>query len=152
MLFLSHIFMESSMLIGTEYDNGERKKESIKKTVKNKKLKGSKRMRIEGTGRKSFNKKLDESVLEWIRERRSKDFWVSRKLIVIKVIVMYHDMVRESESNYEFKASTGWLRTFRNVTISLCNKNHYWLKITQINWYILLYMPPSCHETSIPCF
>ena len=87
------------MLIGTEYDNGERKKESIKKTVKNKKLKGSKRMRIEGTGRKPFNKKLDESVLEWIRERRSKDFCVSRKLIVIKVIVMYHDMVRESESN-----------------------------------------------------
>ena len=87
------------MLIGTEYDNGERKKESIKKTVKNKKLKGSKRMRIEGTGRKPFNKKLDESVLEWIRKRRSKDFWVSRKLIAIKVIVMYHDMVRESESN-----------------------------------------------------
>ena len=78
MLFLSHISMESSMLIGTEYDNGERKKESIKKTVKNKKLKGSKRMRIEGTGRKPFNKKLDESVLEWIHERRGKDFWVSR--------------------------------------------------------------------------
>ena len=56
-------------------------------------------MRIEGTGRKPFNKKLDESVLEWIRKRRSKDFWVSRKLIAIKVIVMYHDMVRESESN-----------------------------------------------------
>ena len=31
MLFLSHRSMESSMLIGTEYDNGERKKKVLKK-------------------------------------------------------------------------------------------------------------------------
>ena len=40
------------------------KKEKIEKTVKNTKLKGSKRMRIEGAVRKPFNQKLDESVLE----------------------------------------------------------------------------------------
>ena len=38
-------------------------------------------MRIEGAGKKPFNKKLDESVLDWIHERCSKGLRVSRKLI-----------------------------------------------------------------------
>ena len=69
MLFLSHRFMvieqqkESSMLIEKDYENGERK-QSIEKTVKNKNLNGSKRMRIKAAGRKPFIEKLDESVLE----------------------------------------------------------------------------------------
>ena len=49
-----------------------REKKSIEKTVSNKKLKGSKRMRIKETVRKPFNEKLDESLLEWIHERPSK--------------------------------------------------------------------------------
>ena len=40
------------------------KTESIEKTVKNKNLNGSKRMRIKAAGRKPFIEKLDESVLE----------------------------------------------------------------------------------------
>ena len=73
MLFLSHKSMEIqprkeiSKLIGKEYKNGE-KKESIEKNVKNKELKGSKRMPIEGAGRKPFNEKLHKSVLVWIHE------------------------------------------------------------------------------------
>ena len=58
---------------------------SIEKTVKNKKLKGSKRIRIEGTRRKHFNEKLDESIPEWIHERHSKGLWVSRKFFMKKV-------------------------------------------------------------------
>ena len=69
-------------------------------------------MRIEGAGRKPFNKKLDKSVLEWIHERCSKGLRVSRKLIMKKAIIMYDDMVKEGESNEQFKASTGWLRGF----------------------------------------
>ena len=61
-----------------------RKKESTEKTARNKKLKGSKRMRIEGAGRKPFNEKLNESVLEWIGERRRKALRVSIKLIMKK--------------------------------------------------------------------
>ena len=57
---------------------------SIEKTVKNKKLKGSKRIRIEGTRRKRFNEKLDESIPEWIHERHSKCLWVSRKFFMKK--------------------------------------------------------------------
>ena len=106
MLFLSQRSMEtepqkeSSKLIGKEYENGERKKESIEKIVKNKKLKGSKRMRIEGARRKPFNEKLDAFVLESIHERRSKSLRVSRKLMK-KAIIMYDDIVKESESNLE---------------------------------------------------
>ena len=46
-------------------------------------------MRIEAAGRKPFNEKLDESVLEKIPKRRSKGLRVSRKLIIKKTIVMY---------------------------------------------------------------
>ena len=56
----------SSKLTEKEYENREEKKEIIEKTVKDKKLKGSKRMCIEGAGRKPFNEKLDE--FEWVFE------------------------------------------------------------------------------------
>ena len=69
-------------------------------------------MRIEGTERKRFNKKLDESVLEWIHEIHSTGLRVSRKLIMKKAIVIHDDMVTEGESNEDFKASTGWLNGF----------------------------------------
>ena len=84
----------------------------MKITVKNKKLKGSKRKRIEQTGRKSFNEKLNESALEWIQERLSKGLQVSRKLIMKKAMVMFGNKVKEGKSNEEFKALTGWLRGF----------------------------------------
>ena len=69
-------------------------------------------MRIERAGRKPFNEKLNESVLGWIHEERCKGLRVSRKLIMIKATDMYDDMVKESKSNEEFKASTGWLIGF----------------------------------------
>ena len=62
-------------------------------------------MYIEGAKRKPFDKKLDESVLEWIHKRRSKGLRVSRKLIMKKAMVMY-DMVKEGKLNEEFKATT----------------------------------------------
>ena len=79
-------------------------------------------MRIEGIGRKPFNKKLDESVLEWIHERHSTSLWVSRKLIMKKAIVMHDDLVKEGGSNEDFKESTGWLNGFMT---------HYGLSLQQ---------------------
>ena len=69
-------------------------------------------MCIEGDGKTPFNKKLDESVFEWIHERCSKGLRVARKLITKKPIVMYDNMVKEDEPNEAFTASTGWLRGF----------------------------------------
>ena len=83
-------------------------------------------MRIEAAGRKPFNEKLDESVLEKIPKRRSKGLRVSRKLIMKKTIVMYDAMVEEDESNEEFKASTGLLRGFMKgygLSLLLCSRN-----------------------------
>ena len=101
-------------------------------------------MIVKGAGRKPFNEKLDESVLEWIHERRSKGLRMSRKLIMKKTIVMYGNMVKEGESNEEFKASTGWLRGFmklyglsfrRNLPVAQKTKIS-----SEINWYLLFYM------------
>ena len=61
---------------------------SIEKTVKNKKLKGSKRIHIEGAIRKCFNDNLDESIPDWIHERHSKGLWVSRKFFMKKASQM----------------------------------------------------------------
>ena len=72
MLFLSHGSMEidtqkeRSKLIGKEYENGERKK-SIEKAAKNNKLKGSKRMHIEGAERKPFNEKLNGTTKDVVK-------------------------------------------------------------------------------------
>ena len=69
-------------------------------------------MCIEGSRRKPFDEQLIESVLQQIHKRRSKGLRVSRKLIMKKAMVMYDDMVKEDESNEEFKETTGWLRGF----------------------------------------
>ena len=57
---------ERSKLIGKEYENGERKK-SIEKAAKNNKLKGSKRMHIEGAERKPFNEKLGGTAKDVVK-------------------------------------------------------------------------------------
>ena len=69
-------------------------------------------MCIEGSRRKPFDEQLIESILQQIHKRRSRGFRVSRKLIMKKAMVMYDDMVKEGESNEEFKETTGWLRGF----------------------------------------
>lgn len=87
----------------------EAEKASIQQTVNTKKAKGSQRKRTDGAGRKPFRKALDESVLEWIHERRAKGLPVSRKLIMKKAVLIHEDMEKEG-STEDFKASVGWLR------------------------------------------
>ena len=80
------------------------------------KAKGTKRKRCIGGGRKPFSKRLEEIVLEWIYDRRSKGLRVSRKLIMKKAKILYDDMKKgeqtEEDIDNEFLASTGWLRNF----------------------------------------
>ena len=52
------------------------KKESIEETVKSKKAKGCQRKRVKGGGRKPLSEKLEESILEWVYNRRSKSLRV----------------------------------------------------------------------------
>ena len=59
-------------------------------------------------------KKLDECVLEWVYDRRSKGLRVSRKFIMKKAKLLHDEMKKEGQfdDNVDFLASTGWLRQF----------------------------------------
>ena len=93
----------------------EWKQNKIQLTDRAASTKGSTWKRLEGGGRKAFNIILEENLLEWIYDRRSKGLRVSRKLIMKKAKIMYDEQCKESDE-YEdlFIASTGWLRRFMN--------------------------------------
>ena len=80
------------------------------------KEKGKKKKRCIGGGRKPFSERLEEIILEWIYDRRSKGLHVSRKLIMKKAKILFDDMKKgeqtEEDIDNEFLASTGWLRNF----------------------------------------
>ena len=68
-----------------------------------------------GEGRNPFCEKLEELVLQWVYDRRTKGLRLSRKMIMkkVKVKVMYDEMTKngeENDSNIDFLASTDWLR------------------------------------------
>ena len=50
-----------------------------------------------------------------------------------KAIVTYDNMVKEGESNQEFKANTDWLRGFKKSYGLHCDEKHQWLKRTLIS-------------------
>ena len=131
------------------------REKSIEKTVTNTKLKRSKGMHIGGAARKPFNEKLNEFVLEWIHERRRKGVRVSRKFVMKKAIVKYDNMVKEGESNEDFKTSTGWLRGFmKRYSLSLQQKSSSSKRPRSAHRYIGIFYftcPLFCHKTSIRC-
>ena len=83
-------------------------------------VKGKKRNLCDGAGRKPLSEKLDDTVIGWVYDRRSKGLRVSRKMIMKKAKIIYDDMVKEPEcendTNTDFLASTGWLRNFMQRT------------------------------------
>ena len=56
------------------------------------KVKGKEGKRCDGAGRKPFSEKLDECVLEWVSDRRSKGLRVSRKFIMKKAKLLHDEM------------------------------------------------------------
>ena len=50
---------------------------------------GAKRRRLDGAGRKPLNEQMEESLMEWIYQRREKCLRVSRKLIMKKALILY---------------------------------------------------------------
>ena len=89
-----------------------------------------------GGGRNPFCEKLEELVLQWVYDRRTKGLRLSRKMIMkkVKVKVMYDEMTKngeENDSNIDFLASTGWLR---NVMVYHCKETILSRKKIQISW------------------
>jgi len=73
---------------------------------------GKQRSRLSGGGRKPLSTKLEEVLLEWIENRRSRGLRVSCKLIMKKAAMTYSGMKESGADDDNFKASRGWLRRF----------------------------------------
>ena len=63
-----------------------------------------KRRRLEGAGRKPFDRDMEEELFQWIMDLRSQNHRVSRRMIM--------DYARTLASAEEFRASRGWLEKF----------------------------------------
>ena len=74
--------------------------------------KGKQRSRLCGAGRKPLSTKLEEVLMEWIENRRSRCLRVSSKLIMKKAHVTFTDMSQNDAGDPDFKASRGWLAKF----------------------------------------
>ena len=74
----------------------------------------NKRFRLEGAGRKPLSDEMEEALMEWITERRSKMLRVSRKIIRKKALVLYGDLKTDNPNRYaeKFEATNGWLCKF----------------------------------------
>ena len=65
-----------------------------------------KKKQLDGGGRKASYKDMEEILFDWVTELRSRNLYVSRRMIVVRAKEPSH----ESASN--FKASRGWLYRF----------------------------------------
>ena len=71
-----------------------------------------KRKRLDGAGRKRFDLDIEEVLLEWVHERRSNGFRVSRKMIRSKARFLHEEKCKEMELPPTFTASIGWVQKF----------------------------------------
>ena len=79
--------------------------QELSKSVSNKK-----RKRLQGGGTKTLSEEMEERILEWIVERRSKMLRGSRKLTRKKAIVVYGDLKRIDPDRYDEKfGSHQWM-------------------------------------------
>ena len=76
------------------------------------KVKGQERKRLEGAGRKVMSIELEETVLEWIHDRRAKALRVSRKLIMKKAKIIHKEITKDKPDAERFAASNGCLYKF----------------------------------------
>ena len=68
-----------------------------------------KRISLEGGGRKPLSNEMEETLLEWIMERRLKILRVSGKIIRKKALLIYEDLKHTAPDRYDenFEATTG---------------------------------------------
>ena len=86
---------------------------------------------------------LEETVLEWIHDRRAKALRVSRKLIMKKAKINHEEITKDKPHAESFAASNGWLYKFmkrnglslRRKT-SICQKDPEQL-IDKLVFYII---------------
>ena len=72
----------------------------------------AKRKQLEGAKRKPLDEDIEESVLQWVHERRSNGLRVSRKMIANKAKLLHEEKCKETEMSPSFSASSRWLQRF----------------------------------------
>ena len=82
--------------------------------------KSAARRRLDGGGRKPAIVEIEESLLEWIHERRSNMFHVSRKMIRAKAKAMFNDKTDDPAVKESFIASSGWVQNFMKRHLLSC--------------------------------
>ena len=74
--------------------------------------KNAARRRLDGGGRKPAIVEFEESLLEWIHERRSNMLHLSRKMIQAKAKEIFDDKTDDPAMKESFIASSGWVQNF----------------------------------------
>ena len=100
------------------------KKEELKVACKST-PQGNKRKKLDGAGRKCLSETLEEMLVEWISDRRSKRLYVSRKMVVVKAKELFEEeeSIREEAKSDTFAGSNGWLyRFFQRHCITIRRK------------------------------
>ena len=72
----------------------------------------SKKKRLSGGGRKVTSEYLEETLLIWIHERRSRMLHVSRKMIMYKAKALFDNGNSDPSALDAFVVSRGWLQKF----------------------------------------
>ena len=93
--------------------------------------KKSTRKRLDGGGPKPMIVEIEENLLEWIYEKRSKMLHVSRKMIRIKAKAMFDKKTDEPAVKESFVACSGWLQNF-------IKRHHLWCRLIPYLWYLVL--------------
>ena len=69
--------------------------------------KGKEKSRLNGAGKKPLSTKMEQVLLVWIDNRRTRSLRVSGKLIMKKAEIVYHIMPESNTTTEDFKASRG---------------------------------------------
>ena len=109
------------------------------------KIKSSKpnRQRLGGGGRKCIDENLEEHLIHWIYEKRSKMLQVSRKMIMWKAKSIFNEKNDDPAIKDSFVASRGWCEKFmRRHEFSLRRKTttaekDSWYMVDRIVVYVM---------------
>ena len=97
----------------------------------------STKKQLEGGGQKPMIVEIEENLLEWIYERRSKMLYVSRKMIRIKAKPMFDQKTDDPAVQESFVASSGWIQNFMK-------RHHLWCRLISYLWYLVLIFERIC--------
>ena len=81
------------------------------------------RQKLEGGGRRCIDEDLEENLVIWIYEQRSKMFHVSRDMMMFKATKMFDEKNEDPATRDSFFTSRGWCENFmRRHGLSLRRK------------------------------